>query len=276
MSKKMCIYHGGCNDGFGAAYAVWKAFPGEDIEFHYGIYQEDTPDVAGKDVIMVDFSYKLDKLREIISLANSVTIIDHHKTAQADIQPLIESDEVSGHFDMDKSGAVLTWEYYHNTEVPLLLRYIQDRDLWRFELSMSKEVSEGLNLSVQKFELWDAFAHDVQSLADDGDVLLRIHRKRVDEAKKHFWMINIAGYDVPVVNAPYYMASDVAGELSEGHPFAAIYWDSEDHRTYSLRSREGGIDVSEIAKQFGGGGHARAAGFKINLVDLTKLAFNNE
>lgn len=33
--------------------------------------------------------------------------------------------------------------------------------------------------------------------------------------------------------------------------------------SYSLRSREGGVDVSEIAKQFGGGGHKHAAGFRL-------------
>jgi len=60
-----------------------------------------------------------------------------------------------------------------------------------------------------------------------------------------------------------FMASDVAGELSEGYPFAAVFWVSQSEKTYSLRSRENGIDVSEIAKKYGGGGHKHAAGFKI-------------
>ena len=32
---------------------------------------------------------------------------------------------------------------------------------------------------------------------------------------------------------------------------------------FSLRSEEGGLDVSEIAKKFGGGGHKHSAGFKV-------------
>jgi nanoRNase/pAp phosphatase (c-di-AMP/oligoRNAs hydrolase) len=76
-------------------------------------------------------------------------------------------------------------------------------------------------------------------------------------------LMTIAGYTVPVLNAPHFMASDLAGELSEGHPFAATYYiDSTGKYIYSLRSREGGIDVSDIAKSFGGGGHAAAAGFE--------------
>lgn len=42
-------------------------------------------------------------------------------------------------------------------------------------------------------------------------------------------------------------------------------WDEEDKVNHvSLRSRKGGVDVSAIAKGFGGGGHAAAAGFKIS------------
>ncbi|MFV2058527.1 MAG: DHHA1 domain-containing protein [Thiohalomonadales bacterium] len=262
MSENLCIYHGGCNDGFGAAYAVWKKFGDEDTEYHPGIYQEEIPEVDNRNVIIVDFSYELGKMHEIIKRAKKVTVIDHHKTAQCNIQPLINDGLIDGIFDMEKSGAVLTWEYYHTIDVPELLYYIQDRDLWKFEIPLSKEISEGLNLEKKDFKKWDAL--DVCTLERNGITLLRMQRKRVDETKKHAWMENIGGYDVPIVNAPYYLASDVAGELSDGHPFAAVYWESEDSKTYSLRSREGGLDVSEIAEKLGGGGHKRAAGFKVN------------
>ena len=80
--------------------------------------------------------------------------------------------------------------------------------------------------------------------------------------KKNSTLFNICGYTVPVVNAPHFMSSEVAGELSDGHPFAASYSIGANGKiTYSLRSRDGGIDVSEIATAFGGGGHAQAAGF---------------
>ena len=77
----------------------------------------------------------------------------------------------------------------------------------------------------------------------------------------------IGGQLVPVANLPYTLTSD-AGHLMcvEPHegslaPFAACYWDPPDGRVFSLRSAEGGYDVSEIAKAYGGGGHKNAAGF---------------
>jgi nanoRNase/pAp phosphatase (c-di-AMP/oligoRNAs hydrolase) len=73
--------------------------------------------------------------------------------------------------------------------------------------------------------------------------------------------MTIGGYDVPVANLPYMFASDAGNIMSEGEFFAASYFDTPDGRKFSLRSKDTGMDVSEIAKRFGGGGHARAAGF---------------
>jgi uncharacterized protein len=57
-------------------------------------------------------------------------VIDHHKSA------MIELHDISNtHFDMTKSGAMLSWEFFHpGKEPPKFIRYIQDRDLWKWEL----------------------------------------------------------------------------------------------------------------------------------------------
>lgn len=72
----------------------------------------------------------------------------------------------------------------------------------------------------------------------------------------------IGGYAVPVANLPYTMASDAGHKLAESAPFGACYWDTPEGRVFSLRS-QGEFDVSEIAKQYGGGGHKNAAGFRV-------------
>ena len=87
MSKILCIYHGNCADGFGAAWVVRKAL-GDDVEFFPGVYQSEPPDVTGRDVVMVDFSYKRDVLLDMAAEADSIVIIDHHKTAQEDLVDL--------------------------------------------------------------------------------------------------------------------------------------------------------------------------------------------
>lgn len=75
-------------------------------------------------------------------------------------------------------------------------------------------------------------------------------------------------YNFFAVKAPYRAASMVGtiGYMEHPHTsFVAIYEDKPDSEDYviSLRVRKGSTDVSEVAKFYGGGGHASAAGFKI-------------
>ena len=51
--------------------------------------------------------------------------------------------------------------------------------------------------------------------------------------------------------------------MAQGEPFAACYWDTAEGRVFGLRATDDGVDVSDVAKQYGGGGHAKAAGFKV-------------
>lgn len=265
--KKLCIYHVGCFDGFGAAYAVWRVYGDLGCDFHPAIYGQEPPDVTDREVIIVDFSYKRDVMLSIVAAARSVVVLDHHKTAQAELEPLLGAGQLHGVFDMNRSGAMIAWQWFHNTPPPELIRHIEDRDLWRFKLDGTREIIAALGIYKQDFTLWHSLMNCESKLQSDGVAILKYQRQVIDKLKEHAVLQNIGGYDVPVVNAPWMCASDVAGELSEGHPFAATYYDFPDGRTYSLRSREGGIDVSKIAASYGGGGHARAAGFKANVTD---------
>lgn len=61
------------------------AFGPDAVEFYPGVYQQAPPDVTGRDVIMVDFSYSREVLFQIASVATSVTLLDHHLTAFKEI-----------------------------------------------------------------------------------------------------------------------------------------------------------------------------------------------
>src|SRR5690606_42021204 len=85
--RPLCIYHGGCDDGFGAAFAVNLFFAG-DVEFHYGVYHEDPPDVSGRDVLLVAFSYERAVIDRMANQARSLVILDHHTSAAEELAPL--------------------------------------------------------------------------------------------------------------------------------------------------------------------------------------------
>jgi len=271
--KKLCIYHGNCADGFGAATAVRIALGSNMVDFHAGVYQDPPPDVTNRYVILVDFSYKRDVMIDMAHKAKNILILDHHKSAEADLVNLPNNVEV--HFDMTKSGAVMAWEYFHqNEEIPQLLLHIQDRDLWKFKLEGTREIQACLFSYPYEFKVWERLLFaDPQKLYEDGKAIERKHFKDINEfILAASYTTTIAGYDVPILNAPYFWSSDAGHIMGEGKPFAACYWDTPDGRIFSLRSANDGLDVSEIAIKFGGGGHKHAAGFRLAFDDLYKLA----
>jgi oligoribonuclease NrnB/cAMP/cGMP phosphodiesterase (DHH superfamily) len=290
---KLCIYHGNCADGFGSAWVVRKRFGEDDVEFHAGVYQNPPPDVTDRDVILVDFSYSYDALVEMSWKARSILILDHHKSAADALKRLpwagkhyaefygdtiaqCQSNNmphIAALFDMDKSGAGLTWDYFFpETPRPHLIDIIEDRDLWRFKIPHTRAVQTVVFSHPYDFKTWDWLVAragnpmSLQEMMNEGDGIDRKHFKDIDELLKVTTRrLKIGGHDVPVANLPYTMSSDAGHKMAQGEHFAACYWDTPEGRVFSLRSADDGMDVSEIAKQYGGGGHKHAAGFRIAL-----------
>lgn len=297
MNKQiLCIYHGNCADGFGAAWSARREF-GDAAEYYPGTYQNQPPDVTGRDVILVDFSYKRPVMLDLGQKARSILVIDHHKSAIEDLQPddnyivdmsawgggpltwerhmqnqVIDKNEgcpyarVFTVFDLNRSGAGMAWDFFHpGVPRPALIDHIEDRDLWRFRLAMTREIQAALFSHPYDFAVWDALmSADLQTLASEGRAIERKHQKDIAELVQVCQRrIEIAGHDVPVASLPYTLCSDAGHAMAEGQPFAACYWDTPEGRVFSLRSHDDGLDVSEIAKLYGGGGHQHAAGFRV-------------
>ncbi len=261
--KPLCIYHHGCTDGFAAAWAVRQHFGDGRVEFHPGVYGEAPPDVTGRDVILVDFSYKRDVLLAMSEQAKSVLIIDHHKTAEAALTAL--PSNVITVFDMNRSGAMLTWNYYFPDKLPpVLFDHIQDRDLWKFELRGTREITAALYSYPMEFPVWDDLLNRLLTLHSEGRAILRKHDADVAALAHDCQRIAyFRGVPAPIANVPYMYASDVGGQMAKGYAFAATYYDDAAGRRWSLRSTPEGADVAQIAEAFGGGGHKHAAGFRM-------------
>ena len=78
-------------------------------------------------------------------------------------------------------------------------------------------------------------------------------------------MITLDGHRVPCVSSCI-LQSEIGARMAQRHPFVAIVFELDGRRVYSLRSHsKKGVDVSAVARKFGGGGHRNAAGFTIFL-----------
>lgn len=279
MARPLVIYHGNCADGFSAAWCFWRKY-GPDADYVAGVYQQPPPDVIGRDVYLVDFSYKRPVVEQMIAAANCVYLIDHHKTAIDDLRPLFQAEEeyrlaygtdrrAVWFCDLNRSGATLAWDYlFPGEDRPLLLGHVEDRDLWRFKLPNTREIQANVFSYEYTFEQWDrlmsADQAELLQMTVAGAAIERKHHKDIAElvgvCRRR---MVIGGHDVPVASLPYTLVSDAAHLMAQGEPFAACYWDTAEGRTFGLRATDDGADVSEIAKQYGGGGHSKAAGFKV-------------
>jgi oligoribonuclease NrnB/cAMP/cGMP phosphodiesterase (DHH superfamily) len=266
VDKVAILYHANCYDGFGSAWAAWRKF-GDDAVYVPMNYGEILPVGIGeaKAVYFLDYSRPRAEL-EALAKRTTVTVIDHHKTAQDDLAGLPYAI-----FDMDHSGAVLSWQYFHpGVEVPELLLHIEDRDLWRFKLEGTKEIHAGLCSLPFDFEVWERKHHYINSeLIPSGRVVLSYHEILIERFVEKSFLIEIDEFQVPCANVSM-LFSEVPERLLTkfpSSPFACYYYDVDApsrnaSRMIGLRSK-GEFDVSEIAKRFGGGGHKNAAGFRI-------------
>lgn len=264
-----CLYHANCNDGSGAALAVWLKYGDIGHEYIPCQYGNPLPDgLENSDIIMVDFSAKKEQIRELARIADSILIIDHHITAKADLDDVDDGFgcRIETIFNMDQSGAVLAWTYFHPlADIPKLFLYIQDRDLWKFEVPGSKEVHAALQL-YPDWRHWREL-NDGDLITEGAAIKRYLHQQAEGIVKTPPQMWDITGDVVPVYNLQGFMISDTLHLSLETYPecqYAVAYFDLPDKRVYSLRSRSGSdIDVSEIAKQHGGGGHKHSAGFTV-------------
>jgi len=285
--QPVVIYHKNCADGFGAAWAMRRYYllvdNGPNPIFWAAGHGDSPPLEAAKDavVFLVDYCYRKYDMQDLIAVADRVVVLDHHKTAKETLDELehievgdkfdfltVEDEkwELAVCFDLERSGAGITWDFMFPRDIrPALITRIEDRDLWKFEWPGTKEIQAAVFSHPYEFAEWDLLMNEkLQALYDEGVGILRKQRKSILEMiQAATQRMEIGGHDVPVINVPYMWGSDACEILSEGEPFAAYYWDSDGWRNFGLRSREQGLDVSEIAKQYGGGGHEHASGFRV-------------
>lgn len=264
MKKKILILRHNDLDGFGAAYAAWKKF-GDEAEYIPANYEMEPIDVSGKEIYMLDFCYYENDIAKLREKGNKIIIIDHHKSKETVIKSV---DDYL--YDTNHSGAVLAWQYFHSGKpIPEILRYVEDYDLWRFELPNAKEIIAALEMSEFDFKIWDKMAiefemeNEFKKHIEEGKAALKYKNYLVKEIAGDAEKAEFEGHSALVVNSPE-LKSEIGNFLVNNGAEVGIIWSfKNDSVSISLRSSKDrpDIDVSILAKRYGGGGNKQAAGF---------------
>lgn len=281
MAKAVVIYHDNCMDKMGAAWAFHR-LAGHlfaEVEYIPARYGNPPPVLASnpdQDILYIlDFSFPRETLKWMCQGFAAVVLLDHHKTAEADLTHWEDQPtNLQIEFDMSRSGAGITWDYFSKgtgKRRPEIIDYIEDRDLWRFKKYCSKEVNAFIAahpLLLDAYtEIHNTLESQLYTCSQIGAYLLKAHDKNVQTCiKSSKRRIFVDGIEGLVCNCSPMFASDVGNILAvESGTFGATFYQNSDGDfNVSLRSIPSSpVDVSALAKAFGGGGHRNAAGFTV-------------
>lgn len=265
MKDIVVLYHNGCHDGFGGAWAAWNKFKNkaEYIPVDHG--KELPEGLVDKQIYCIDFCYPAEMMQELLARNKKVVILDHH-ISQRDIVG-ISTEHV---YDNERSGSVIAWNYFFPDQpVPKLLKHIQDIDLWRFKVPHTKELMAAMDEYRFDFKLWNKISAEwehkesLQKYMEAGKTILRYEERVIERLIRHIERVDLDGFTAYAVNSPI-LESELGNWIVDHRKAVGIIWSYKGGSVkVSLRSN-GKVDVSQIAQKHGGGGHKAAAGFSFD------------
>lgn len=266
----LLITHKDCMDGNGCILACNQAADETQIarpEVYAVQYGQNLvlPNVEGKNVLIADFSFDREILIEMEQKANTLVVIDHHESAKNALEGL---DFCT--FDMYHSGAVMTFQLlFPHREVPMLLQYIEDRDIWNWKLPFSKEISAFLSLHSKDIgkltELYQMNEFEFQNITfTAGASILMYQEATINKiANNKHAMVRWGKYEIPCLNTTT-LLSEIGDKLSKQYPFVMMYFLTQTDLVFSFRSSDPKIDLTRLSVPRG---HKHAAGRSINFTN---------
>ena len=253
----LVLYHKNCWDGLAAAWAARQHLQ-DSAEYVAVTYENPPPDVKGKRVLIIDFSYPKKVMLEMAKEAEVIVVLDHHETAKKDCEG------VDFAYFGNNAGCILAWKYFNGAlHPPVFLSLIEDRDLWNWNYAETRPFAAGLFSDKMEFEVLDRLDElGINPTVAVGKVLLKNQSTQVEFITKNKLRYAYPGGIIGVVNSPIFQSEIGAYLLEECGCTIALVWFADSQYTIkcSLRS-EGGCDVGDLATKMGGGGHKTAAGF---------------
>ena len=255
------LYHHPCVDGFSAAYLFHHFLRLEEKDLIPVSYGREPPwsQIKGEEVVIVDFSYPRDVLLSMKEQTRSLLVLDHHKSAQEDLQGLDFCV-----FDMERSGVMLAWDHLNKRppDKDHWVLYVQDHDLYQFKLKDShyhRNVFQATPFTVDAWTTLVCGQPEQRVLAGMG--IQKYKERSVRLHLEHTTDVTLEGHRVPFLNCTDVgLVSELGHAMALERPFSVTWRRDLRKYTLSLRSVEGKEDVSVVAKALGGGGHKHAAG----------------
>lgn len=275
------IYHSKDLDGWCSAAIGKKKWPDATlIGYDYG---DPLPEIPNDDVIVVDVSMPMKLMGTLASKSKSFIWIDHHKSAIEEYEKLFPSRRFPSLLKIGVAACELMWSYcFPNSPVPKPVQLLGAYDVWRnedlvywgtqvvpFQYGMRSICGSAETFPMQA--LSDEF--NTEDVIKYGVGVLAFTSNENRNLSKYAFTKKVGKYTAVCLNTNRFssMTFDYAYQADKHDLMLPFMWDGRLWRCSLYTTKD--IDVSAIAKQYGGGGHAKAAGFTFggNLDQLWEL-----
>lgn len=274
MKKKIIVFfHSNCPDGFSSAWIFRKKFGNQAEYLNFNYHQNVPVNIHNNTIYFVDVSPNKEIIQTLVK-DNQVILIDHHVSSREKLSLFTEVV-----FDTHHSAAVLAWNYlFAKKSMPTLFKYVEDIDLWKFDLPFSQELNCVVDTYDFTFDNWTKLVRlfnnkrELKKLISFGKNILQYQQKLVRDLAKKAELVEFEQEKVLAINTPILISETGNYLLKYRGPFSIVWHKTNQKILVSLRA-DGKYDVSKLAEKYGGGGHKNAAGFIFD--DLNKLPWKN-
>lgn len=292
IRRLLIIYHRIDYDGL-CSMAITKTAliqkdPGCVVELFGFNYNDTIPNIDEflqlySEIYLVDISFPPAEMKKLAE-SGKATWIDHHITQIQESQECGYS-EMPGKRVNGTAACELCWNYFYpDQDVPLSVQYMSYYDTWRHDVySWDKTIlpfQYGLrteySLNVQKFyDNFEKILRYPEEIFKDGEAVLRY--------LENSWKGAIKGYSFDVLVGGQYKGICLLTNTFGSSQFESIknLYDcyvcvnrkSSDLYNFSIYVNDNcDFNAGEFMKaKYGGGGHSKAAGGKLNLEQFIRL-----
>lgn len=293
-----CFYH---NDSDGKCAGFWVylsagitdselGYGGEFIEIDYRMKFPIETIKPNEQIYIVDFSISPDEMRELLKITKNVTWIDHHKTAIEKYQGFehkirgIRYDGIAGcmltycyihHMTSRSEGEIKPFDISMTEDAPMFTKLIADWDVWKFDFGDKTRYFQTAFYAYDfepSSEKWLKFLEDdnfEQTMIDEGIVMTRYRDSWAEKYMKLGFETIFEGHKCYAVNLG--MANSEYFKSLPQDKYDILMPFSFDGEQFKVSMYSKTVDVSEIAINYGGGGHKGASGFQCKELPFKKL-----
>lgn len=237
------------------------------------------------ELFITDLSINNELAKRISDNNMNVKLLDHHPSAEFLNKYKFANVIIESGRGKECGTSLLASHYYEylqhvNIEIVKFIELVRQYDTWEWRDKYNNIDAKKLNdllyiLGREKFVnlILQKLLNNESLFDETTNLILELKQNEINNyintKEKDLIIKKVLGYKVGIIMCDMYL-SELGNVLSEKHPeldFIAII----KQNSIGLRTVKDDINLTDIAKQFGGGGHPKASGFPLGKDKLDKF-----